>query len=295
MSVWLPSRAHLLQWGDVTLYAFGGLVGLAAVAHWARAGRRDPLRGSPIRPNRLTPLTLWVCLCGFLIALWAGAMVASLCGFGTPKSGAPDPRTTLVAMPAAQVLVVAMCLVAGRLTFSNGWRGFGIGRRPIGRDAVWAVGAWLVSLAMCAGIYWITVRLVEWIHPQSQETPHQILTALRDPSMPGALRFLAVAGALVLAPASEELFFRGVLQSGVKKLVFARWGSLWHRWIALGLTAALFGAMHYATPHQVPALIALGLLLGYLYERTGSLTLPVLVHLLFNGKSLLWNALKYGS
>jgi membrane protease YdiL (CAAX protease family) len=190
---------------------------------------------------------------------------------------------------------VVTCLAVARLTFVTGWKTFGIGRRPLVRDVLGAVAPWLASVAACTAVYWISGRLIEWLYPRFVEPEHPILQSLRAPSMPAGLRFLAVAGALVLAPVSEELLFRGILQSGIKKLAFLHWGSMRHRWIAIGVAAALFGGMHFATPQQVPALIVLGLILGYLYERTGSLILPMLVHMLFNARTLLWNAVIYGS
>jgi membrane protease YdiL (CAAX protease family) len=61
--------------------------------------------------------------------------------------------------------------------------------------------------------------------------------------------------------------------------------------VAVGAAAVLFGLMHWGTPHHIPALIVLGLILGYAYERTGSLRVPIMIHILFNAKSLLWYAL----
>jgi membrane protease YdiL (CAAX protease family) len=57
------------------------------------------------------------------------------------------------------------------------------------------------------------------------------------------------------------------------------------------VVGVIFGAMHGPTPQHVPALMVFGCILGYVYERTGSLVLPILVHMMFNGKSLLWDAL----
>ncbi|MEN6337366.1 MAG: CPBP family intramembrane glutamic endopeptidase, partial [Phycisphaerales bacterium] len=71
----------------------------------------------------------------------------------------------------------------------------------------------------------------------------------------------------------------------------ARQGSLYHRWAAIACVAVWFGAMHWPTPQQVPALIILGVFLGYLYERTGSILAPIYLHILFNSKSVLWHYL----
>jgi len=37
----------------------------------------------------------------------------------------------------------------------------------------------------------------------------------------------------------------------------------------------------------------LALLLGYAYERTGSLLPPMVIHALFNAKTLIWEALAH--
>ena len=45
---------------------------------------------------------------------------------------------------------------------------------------------------------------------------------------------------------------------------------------------------HLAQPHVVAPLIVLGLILGYVYERTGSLVAPITMHLLFNLKTMIF-------
>jgi membrane protease YdiL (CAAX protease family) len=133
----------------------------------------------------------------------------------------------------------------------------------------------------------------EWIIRISGYEPaeHSVFRLLMDPSTSPQMRCVAFFGALVLAPIGEELLFRGIIQSGLQKLLPARWGSLYHRWAAVALASALFAFLHLETPHFVPTLFAFGCLLGFLYERTGSLLAPILVHMLFNGRSLLWNTL----
>jgi membrane protease YdiL (CAAX protease family) len=93
-----------------------------------------------------------------------------------------------------------------------------------------------------------------------------------------------IVTAAVLAPFAEELFFRGILLPALA-------GRFRSTWAATMVTAIAFGAMHYAVPQTVPALIALGLALGYVYLRTRSLTLSILIHMVFNAKSILWLAL----
>src|SRR5262249_14178247 len=89
-------------------------------------------------------------------------------------------------------------------------------------------------------------------------------------------------GAVIAAPIAEECFFRGLLQTALVNL-------LQSRWVAIGISSVAFGAVHIGQPHIVPALIFLGLLLGYAYERTGGLLAPILIHALFNLKNLIWD------
>ena len=42
----------------------------------------------------------------------------------------------------------------------------------------------------------------------------------------------------------------------------------------------MFGLMHYTQPQYVLPLAVLGAVLGYVYEHTGSLVAPILIHIL---------------
>ena len=78
----------------------------------------------------------------------------------------------------------------------------------------------------------------------------------------------------VLPPLCEELLCRGFLLSGFR----ARFGDGKAVW----LSAALFGALHMELTLILPT-AALGLLLGYVLLRTGSVLAPMLIHAVYNG------------
>ena len=88
------------------------------------------------------------------------------------------------------------------------------------------------------------------------------------------------AGALLLvvvAPVTEELFFRGILLRGLASR---------HRWrTALLVSATLFALMH-ANPWQFCSALTAGLVFGWWYLRTQSLVLCLLGHAMMNGLSL---------
>ncbi len=87
-------------------------------------------------------------------------------------------------------------------------------------------------------------------------------------------------GAAVVAPLTEELFFRGVLLQAVCYHVR-------HAWAAIGLSALAFGLAH-AQPQDILPLISLGVILGWLRLRSGALWPCVLLHMLFNVRTLVF-------
>lgn len=75
----------------------------------------------------------------------------------------------------------------------------------------------------------------------------------------------------ILAPIAEELVFRGaVLRS------LLRWNRTNH-WVSIGLSAVAFALVHI-NPAQMPHAFLAGLLLGWLYYRSGSIVPGVAFH-----------------
>lgn len=85
---------------------------------------------------------------------------------------------------------------------------------------------------------------------------------------------------VVAAPVSEEICFRGMLYGGLRERL-PRWG-------AALIAGLLFGALHALTGvSAVPPLVAFGVVLCLLYEKTGSIVPGILVHMLNNSVALL--------
>lgn len=87
-----------------------------------------------------------------------------------------------------------------------------------------------------------------------------------------------VVGAVVVAPTAEEILFRGILLPAAATASGVR--------VALVVQAAAFGAVHVINapdtwPLAVP-LAAVGWLSGWLYLRTGSLAVSIVLHTTFN-------------
>jgi len=86
---------------------------------------------------------------------------------------------------------------------------------------------------------------------------------------PGYLLTMVIVSILVVAPA-EELLFRGVVQSRLRE----SWGA----WPAIILATTLFGLLHLFGIRYIVSAAILGVLLGYLYERTDNIVVPIIVH-----------------
>ncbi|TKR25970.1 CPBP family intramembrane glutamic endopeptidase [Natronomonas salsuginis] len=101
---------------------------------------------------------------------------------------------------------------------------------------------------------------------------------VRDPTFFLALAVLSV---ILVAPV-EELLFRGVIQGRLR----GRFGPR----SAIAGSSLLFGAMHLSNyTGSVPPIVAgasliavIGAVFGALYERTGNLAVPILVHAIYN-------------
>ncbi len=90
-------------------------------------------------------------------------------------------------------------------------------------------------------------------------------------------RWLLVFTAVVVAPLTEETIFRGYFYGSSAAMVAAG--------AAILLSAALFAAIHGYLPAFAP-LVILAVALTLVYEFTGSLWAPMLMHACFNATTM---------
>lgn len=84
--------------------------------------------------------------------------------------------------------------------------------------------------------------------------------------------------AAIIGPIIEELFFRGFMYNALKKHVGIFWSAV--------VTASVFASLHAHAVGFVPIMV-LGLLLVYLYEKTGTLVASMTVHVMHNTSMVL--------
>jgi membrane protease YdiL (CAAX protease family) len=127
-----------------------------------------------------------------------------------------------------------------------------------------------VGLA-CAGIL-ITVVVQRLFNSTASAT--RISQAAQELGPHSLGRLLWQAWLVLVAPVSEELYFR--------KLLFTLYKSVSGRTVALCLQALAFVAMHGQMTGQLASIAVAALVLGMIYEATGAILLPMLVHSLLN-------------
>lgn len=85
----------------------------------------------------------------------------------------------------------------------------------------------------------------------------------------------------ILAPVAEELVFRGGIQKAAVKYFDTRIKGNTAHWVAIAFSATLFAAFH-GNLAQIPHAFLIGLLMGWLCYRSGSILPGIIVHLINN-------------
>jgi membrane protease YdiL (CAAX protease family) len=271
----VPDGTEQVKAAAVVVMDASYVAGVLLFANWllqTRLGRRA-LVGSPARRNALPPFAplipfaVWFLGSGLLQEL-AHQIIGPL-----EDWRAAFLDNVIYCLGAA--ITIGLMLLMARLTFARRLRGFGLRLRTIPRDlgfgtldllAVWPLVLGMIAVVMEIG------RLL--LGPKFEVPMHMELKLITESaSLP--LQVLVIFSAVVIAPAVEEMLFRGLVQT-----VFRSY--LGRPWLAIALTSAMFAIVHANGTHW-PALFILSMGLGYAYEKSGSLYRPIFMHALFNG------------
>lgn len=104
------------------------------------------------------------------------------------------------------------------------------------------------------------------------QNEQRAVSLILDPSSSPVLLAGLVFMAVGVAPIVEELFFRGYAYPVLKQ--YAPRHAMW-------LSALLFAAVHLYVVNFISVFV-LGIVFAHLYERTGSLSVPIVAHATFN-------------
>lgn len=149
------------------------------------------------------------------------------------------------------------------------WQAFGFRSTSFG----WAAISILLGLAGFCLIFIVEAIYFHFITEVNTQADFQAAAQ----SGIGGLLLLLVTGA-VLGPVGEELVFRGVVQTGLKK---------YGTWVALTGSALMFAAVHGPSVIFVDAFV-MGLFFGAVYHLSGSIWPAIILHITYNGLNLIY-------
>jgi membrane protease YdiL (CAAX protease family) len=144
-------------------------------------------------------------------------------------------------------------------------RALGVDSNPLRRGVYWGLVGGLALLILSL-LNSLGLQLFGLEQPQAAS-----LRWMRD--LPGPQYLLIAVGGALLAPAVEELYFRGY--------VFNAYLAEKGRALAYVASALLFAIVH-GQPVLVPALFGMGLLLAFIYRRSGTIVAAMVAHALNN-------------
>jgi membrane protease YdiL (CAAX protease family) len=133
-------------------------------------------------------------------------------------------------------------------------------------DRLWVPAGAVAVMYLVVGLYTQAADALGWevLVPAGSSLD----TTLRDPA---ALALYGIT-TVIFAPLGEELFYRGLAFSGL-----AAWGFL----PAALISSAIFAISHFDAGSLIP-FTALGMVMAWLYWRSGSLWDAIVFHCLFN-------------
>lgn len=169
-----------------------------------------------------------------------------------------------VLQPNANMLIISSTIYSVLTALLFRWQGWCVMPRTFIQGRHWDVVAWSAVLAFG------TIIPSQWLQEQMPPLPDN-LTYIYGQLMSKPEGYVAIG---LLAPVVEEIVFRGAILATLL-------GMMKNRWAAIALSAALFALVHMNLA-QMPHAFLIGLIIGWMYSRTGSMVPGIVVHFVNN-------------
>ena len=182
----------------------------------------------------------------------------------------------------AQKPLSAVLLISNIIALLLIWLFFVIRRRKFTQEVELVKTRWtnlaaavIYGFRMCFATTFVTWLLVE-ILPISQATidAHLAASALTESDY----TLTGILSAVVIAPIAEEVFLRGLAYTRLRRAMPPIWAAV--------LSSLIFGVLHGNIIWFMSAFMA-GLAMTWIFQRTGSLWAPILVHMTNNALAML--------
>ncbi|MFH1848058.1 MAG: CPBP family intramembrane glutamic endopeptidase [Candidatus Omnitrophota bacterium] len=208
---------------------------------------------------------------GHMIAILESALAGVFPGIAVSKN-----VRSVISATIADTLIFAFIIYFALKARGHRMLALGFSFKNFIRNCLYGIAGYLATIP----VFILSLALVLWLvmlfkyEPPIQPVLEIFLEEKKTSVILYLGFFVSVAGPIV-----EELFFRGFLYQAIKKHfgVFN----------ALVASSALFALLHANLTGFLPIMI-LGMLLAYLFERTGTLVAPVCVHVFHNSIMILF-------
>ena len=184
------------------------------------------------------------------VQITLGLITTAAWSLVTGEDSSKNVVCQIVMMTLASVATIALFLTAKWAEVSPQW----IRTRP------WGVLCWCAVAAL--GLLIPSM----WFQEQMPELPN-VAEDLFEGLIANPWGYVVIG---LMAPLAEELVFRGAILRALLK-----WNK--NHWIGIAISAVLFALIHM-NPAQMPHAFLIGLLLGWMYYRTGSIIPGMVYH-----------------
>jgi uncharacterized protein len=212
-------------------------------------GKKDSPQAYPSFINAI--FLLFLLIATQLAVVWLIRAIVDTFGWKSAFSGP-------IAIGIGNIIAFGVVLWAG-LPQTTHPGGEVLGIRTFSLSFLWPSLAALIGLS-------IVLSEIDNIIRRFLPPPEELSEAMQQLLQGGPLALIVL---IVIAPLTEELFFRGLLLDGFARNYGAQ--------KAMVFTALLFAAIHLNPYQFVPAFL-IGLLLAWLRLKTGSIWLPITLH-----------------
>jgi len=170
----------------------------------------------------------------------------------------------------ANIVSIALIVAAVLGFYKEPLVSLGFTTKRLPRALLFGVGGFVVAY-VAAAIIGYPIELRFGVDP----TQHALS---QSATVPGMLPIVFLSGAII-APIAEEIVFRGYLYKAFRDRFKPGY--------AIILSAALFSVIHLEWRAAVP-LFVIGIVLAYVYEKTGNIMAPITLHILNNAIAFLF-------
>lgn len=194
----------------------------------------------------------------------AAAVVALFTGIGLER----DPIRLFIFLFGVQFAATVLFVYLDAVVFRKStWSDLGLRRVGWQDFANYGLKGGVLLVIMVALMGYV----LQYFQPdlEMQEIEQVLRTAQRLPDI-----IALVFAGTVLAPVAEELFYRGMVYPVFRKHLGPAWGAI--------IAGLVFGLAHFDLWRGLPLAVG-GAILCYMYEKSGSILVPMVAHGLWNG------------